>query len=277
MAVKTIGKEYMIRKNKIASFLCILLLGIAQKSYGQTLFEKYGERSYVETIDLPMLKIISGKLQIPFSNINLKNSQSIEVSPDLVFFTIQYMYKTTVEGKFFTSKYILVNKKDEKIIQHFNDKNDYGENDAVQVYSSNILMNKIQIGPNDIGIGVIAEEYVKSRVTLFSRELFSIIKVSEKGLSMILENYPISKSSGEQGIDYQTFEQETLETQISTLKSTTNGFFDLQIQKTFRYESKLEGKPEKGHGSEKQEMVTLKFNGQFYEFTEDNRFRFLGW
>ncbi len=267
----------MSSKIKIIGFLLALLLGVVGKSNAQNLFEKYEERSYAETLDLPLLKLVCKKLKIPVSNVRMDKSHSIEVSPKVVFYAIQYIYKTTEENKLFTTKYLLVDKSKGEVIQHFNDKLDYLVKGAVQAYSNNIIKGKIQLSLNDNGIGIVKEVYSRSSVSLFCIHYYSILKVSDTGISLVLDNYPIYKSNGEKGMWSKNIEQETLEVSISLLKSKTNGLSDLKVNKTFQLIKKIDGKPQKGHGAKKLESTTLKFNGTKYEFVEDNELRFLDW
>ncbi|WP_396169795.1 hypothetical protein [Flavobacterium sp.] len=74
---------------------------------------------------------------------------------------------------------------------------------------------------------------------------------------------------------------EVLETEISVSNKKTNGFFDLNVVKTFSYEEEVEEDLEKGIKGKvapikiKKESERIQYNGQIYSFKKDDKYRFL--
>jgi hypothetical protein len=184
-------------------------------------------------------------------------------------------------GNYFQIKYLFVNKIDGKIIDQDLDKNlSYEDIEAVQPSRTYIFKNLIQLNKTTNGIALYTEFSSSSRISLWSDQKFTMIVLVGNKIKKILYDYPIRKTQGESN-GGGSFQMEVLETEISVSNKKTNGFFDLNVVKTFSYEEEVEEDLEKGIKGKvapikiKKESERIQYNGQIYSFKKDDKYRFL--
>ncbi|MCH4824663.1 hypothetical protein ML462_15945 [Gramella lutea] len=255
------------------------IIFISFNSYSQKLFKEYGEREYSDTLNIELLHKICDNSELEFSDIYVNKSNSVSFQSDTTFFAIQYILKNTEDGNLYTTKYLLAKNSNGKVLAQLDDSDSYYDKEAVQPSPSYILKNPIKLSTQNIGIGVITEESVRSCATIYSKQKISIFTLTNNKLNRVLENYPIRESHGESNCAG-NYEIEILHKSVERMKSKTHGLFDLFITKKFTYEKVIEKNEDdsiegKNIKKDKYETEKLLFDGEKYKFKEDNVLRFL--
>ena len=250
------------------------------------IFSGLDNREYSEELDLRLLSKVATNLKIKYEDINIDKTSSISYNDKISFFVITYLAEKAKErdeesGNYFQIKYLFVNKIDGKIIDQDLDKNlSYEDIKAVQPSKTYIFKNLIQLNKTTNGIALYTEFSSSSRISLWSDQKFTMIVLVGNKIKKILYDYPIRKTQGESN-GGGSFQMEVLETAISVSNKKTNGFFDLNVVKTFSYEEEVEEDLEKGIKGKvapikiKKESERIQYNGQIYSFKKDDKYRFL--
>ncbi len=276
----------MIEK-KITSKKVILyfIFFLSISSYSQKIFKEYGNREYSDTLNIELLHKVCENLKIKFSDVYTDKSHSIDFDSDKTFFALQYIISKETEheekGNFYEKKYLFANNSDGQVIDQINDTEIYWDQDAYQVYESNILKNKIKFSDDTIGVAISVQESVGGCAGFSSKQKLTIISLSNNKIIKLLSDFPIRKTSGQSNCAG-NYEIEILEKSIELTKNKTNGFFDILVTKMFTYENVIEENLDKNiKGQEKVKNKTetekLKFNGKNYDFKKDDTYRFLKW
>lgn len=264
---------------KARNILLYFIIFISCNTYSQKLFKELGSREYSNTLNTKLLRKVCDNLEIKFSDVYLDKSHSINFKTDKTFFVLQYIIKKAEDGNLNTTKYLFVDNLNGSVIDHFNDKESFFDNEAIQPSPSYILKNKIKFNDRIIGIGIITEEAVRSCATLYSQQKLTIISLSNNKITNLLDKYTIRKTNGESNCSG-TYEIEILDTSIDLLKNKTNGVYDLSVTKVFSYKNVIEENHDKNiKGTKivenKTETEKLEYNGKSYNFEKDNVLRFL--
>lgn len=244
------------------------------------------DSDFSKEMDLDLLVKVVKNLKIKYEDVKIDESNSINYNDRISFFVITYLAEKAKEGdeesgNYFERKYLFVNKKDGKIIAQELDKNSsYLDNEAGQPAAPYILKKLILLNERIFGIGLLTEFDSGSRIALWSVQKLTIITLADNKIQKILFEYPIRKTQGSSN-GGGTFQMEVLETAIIVSSKKANGFFVLNVAKTFSKEEEVEEDLEKGIKGKvapikiKKESEKIQFNGQIYSFKKDDKYRFL--
>lgn len=247
-------------------------------SFSQQIFKNYGERETVEELDSNLLEIACKNSDIQFKNIYLDKSFSKRYNENTTFFSVRYITDKLESENYYTTAYLLVNKRGEIIKKIQNKDLSYSDNEAGQPSPTRILSKILFLNKETKGIGLITEYSSSSRINLYSEELFTIIELKEEKSKEILKNYPIRKTNGDSN-GWGNYEIEIMESLIFIDKTKSNNYYNLRVLKNFTYENQIEKNLEKNinernEKKEKKETEILKFNGLEYEYKKHD-YKFL--
>ena len=261
--------------------ISILLFGC--NIYSQTLINKFGEREYSDKLEHELLIKVCKNLKIKYSDVNTGKSSSIKYNKKATFFVITYLKEKKADGNYFSTKYLFANSLNGEIIGEINDENlKYMDDEAMQPSKTYIFKKKITLNDKTYGIGLMTEFSSPSSMSLYSKQIFTIVRLNKGKLNRLLYEYPIRKTQGEYNNANRNLEMETLEVTIKSSMNKTNGYFDLLIEKNFSYELSTEedlinNVKKQNVTKNKTEFQKLIYNGVNYNFEKDENLRFLKW
>lgn len=297
-------KNYIIA---IATFLCLISCGKSEKpiepeklqdtiavnpketeikEVETPIYNYENDSDFSEEMDLNLLAKAATNLKIKYEDVNIDACSSIKYSDKISFFVITYIAESAKEGdedsgNYFERKFLFVSKIDGKIIAQDLDKNlCYFDDEAGQPSNTYILKKLIQLNETTMAIGLSTEFGSGSNLSLYSEQKFAILALVNNKIIKLLYEYPMRKTQGDSD-GSGTFQMESLETAISVSNKKTNGFFDLNVAKTYSYEDEVEEDLEKGIKAKvqpvkyKKEVEKISFNGKKYSFKADDNYRFL--
>ena len=261
-----------------------------EKKEVETLIYHYDDYdNYIEKVDIALLSKVASNLKIPYDDVNVEESSSIDFN-DSISFLVVFFKTENKEGmkndegeivNVLQRKYVFVTKTDGKIIAQETDDNlSYYDDEATGFSKTYVLKNIIKINESTNGIGFVTETNGGGRISLYSQKIFTIITLVNNKIKKVLYDYPVRKTDGDSN-GGGTFQMESLEKAISVSNKKTNGFFDLKVAKTFSYEEEVEEDLEKGIKGKvapikiKKESEKIQFNGKIYSFIKDDKYRFL--
>ncbi len=260
---------------------------IKKKEINTPIYNHGNYECYVEKVDTTLLFKIASNLKIPYSDINVEESSSIDFNNSITFLVFSFKMKYEEQPNSdnieysIERKYVFVSKRDGKILDEETDSNlSYFNNEATGFSKSYVLKNIIKLNDTTNAIALKTETSGGGRISLYSRQLFTIITLEHNKIKKILYEYPVRKTQGESN-GGGSFQMEVLETDISVSNLKTNGFYDLIVAKTFSYEEEVEEDLEKGIKEKvepikiKKESERIKYNGSIYVFKKDDKYRFL--
>ena len=254
-------------KEKLLIIIIILNINLI---YSQKVFKEYGERETVEILDTELLKLMCENSQFKYENIYLDKSFSKKHNEKFTFFSLRYISERTELENYYATTFLLVNKSGKILSELKNNDLNYSDNEAGQPYPTKILKKSIPLNETLNGIAVITEFSSPSRITLYSEELFSIIKFDNNSMKLILENYPIRKTQGESN-GWGNFEIEIIESLFFIEKEKSNNYYNLKIIQNFEFEENIEKDSSKSiealnRKKEAKEIEIIKYNGEKYDF-----------
>jgi len=254
-------------KEKLLIIIIILNINLI---YSQKVFKEYGERETVEILDTELLKLMCENSQFKYENIYLDKSFSKKQNEKFTFFSLRYITERNELESFYATTFLLVNKSGKILSELKNIDLNYSDNEAGQPYPTKILKKSIPLNETLNGIAVITEFSSPSRISLYSEELFSIIKFDNNSMKVILENYPIRKTQGESN-GWGNFEIEIIESLFFIEKEKSNNFYNLKIIQNFEFEENIEKDSSKSiealnRKKEAKEIEIIKYNGEKYDF-----------
>ncbi|HEY6143824.1 MAG TPA: hypothetical protein VIV55_10470 [Flavobacterium sp.] len=248
------------------------------------------DSDFSKELDLVLLAKVASNLGIKYEDVKIDETGSVNYDDKTSFFVITYIAEKWKpgdenwdenDGDFIERMYVFVNKSSGKILDKEIDKNlCVYEHEGLEVYTTYIFKKLIQLNETTNGIGLSTELGISSRVVLSADQKFTIITLVDNKIKKILYEYPIRKVGGDSN-GGGSFEKESLETSISISKKKTNGFFDLNVVKTFSHEEEVEEDLEEGIKGKvapikiKKESERIQYNGKIYSFKIDDKYRFL--
>lgn len=259
-------------------FLVIIVILNISVVYSQQIFKKYAERETVDILDTKLLKLICKNSQFKYEDIYLNKSFSKKHNEKFTFFSLRHITERTKLENYYTTTFLLVNKSGKILSEYKNNDLNYSDNEAGQPYPTKILKKSVPLNKTLNGIAIVTEFSSPSRITFYSEVLFSIIKLDNNSIKVILENYPIRKTQGESN-GWENFEIEIIESLFFTEKEKSNNFYDLKIVQNFDFEKNVEKNSSKNiktlnRKKEAKEIQIIKFNGEKYDFKKIE-FKFL--
>ena len=251
-------------------FLIIIIILNINLIYSQQVFKEYGERETIAILDTELLKLVCKNSQFKYENIYLNESFSKKYNEKFIFFSLRYSTKKTEIENYYTTTFLIVNKSGIILSELKNNDLSYSDYEAGQPYPTKILKESISLNETLNGIAVITEFSSPSRITLYSEELFSIIKFDNNSMKVILENYPIRKTQGESN-GWGNFEIEIIESLFFLEKEKSNNFYNLKVKQNFEFEENIEKDSSKSiealnKKKEAKEIEIIKYNGEKYDF-----------
>ncbi|MFC6860376.1 hypothetical protein, partial [Zunongwangia atlantica] len=256
-------------KEKLLIIILILNINLI---YSQQVFKEYGERETVDILDSELLRLVCENSQFKYEDIYLNESFSKKYNEKFTFFSLRYITNKTELENFYTTIFLLVNKNGIILSELKNNDLIYSDNEAVQPYPTKILKKNIFLNENLNGIAVITKFSSPSRISLYSEELFSIIKIENNSMKVILENYPIRKTQGESN-GSGNFEIEIIESLFFLEKEKSNNLYNLKVLQNFEFEENIEKDSSRNikasnKKKEAKENEIITYNGEKYDFKQ---------
>lgn len=248
-------------------------------SYSQQIVKEYGNNEYIEYLDTALLKKVSNKLKLEYQDIYEDKSFSIKYNEKITFFTIRYITKRFETENYYTTKFLFVSNEGKLICEIDNDNLSYSDDEAMQPSKTRILKKLIPLNNMTNGIGITNEFSSPSCVSLYSKNLLTILALKGNKIEKLLTDYPIRETQGDSNCNG-SFKIEFIESTIYIEEKKSNEFSNLKIIQKHDYEEFIEENFKKNTKEfslkkNKTESNILKFDGEKYEFNSDNKFLFL--
>ncbi|AOW08887.1 hypothetical protein [Flavobacterium gilvum] len=260
------------------------------KEVETTIYDYKQNHEFSEELDKVLLAKVAANLKINYEDIQIDGTSSVSYNDKTAFFVVAYINKNVKQssgveedelGDFLERIYVFVDKYNGNIIDKETDNNlGIYEHEGLKIYKTYIFKKLIQLNETTGAVALSTESSTDSRVTLWSDQKFTLIALVDNKIKKILYEYPMRKTQGESN-GGGTFQMETLETIISVSNKKANGFYDLNVAKTFSYEDEVEEDKEKGIKAKVEpvkfmkEVERIKYNGRIYSFKNDDTYRFL--
>ncbi|GGZ95138.1 hypothetical protein [Algibacter mikhailovii] len=263
-------------KNPI-SILFFFLITIF--SYSQQIIKEYGNNEYIDSLDTELLKKVSNKLNLEYKDIYEDKSFSIKYNEKITFFTIRYITKRFETENYYTTKFLFVSNKGKLISQIDNDNLSYSDDEVMQPSKTRILKKLIPLNNTTNGIGLTNEFSSPSCVSLYSKNLLTILILKKNKIEKILTDYPIRETQGDSNCNG-SFKIEFIESTLYVEEKKSNELSNLKVIQKHDYEEFIEEDLKKNIKEfnlkkNETESYILKFNGEKYKFNSNNKLLFL--